>query len=181
MRVLEFQHNPFADFIPGGSPTDRWSNPPTIKLGGAFYLVLFYWDLVEMTKRQPAETMETFKEYGVSGQAIVRDTDGEEFYARVILGTQVQLIPSGFRGPTFTPPTNQTKEERESDMIYLDRYKQHVIGVYADDPDTAQSVEASLTECRTFASVQAWLATFWDKKSLAVLIDEFFNSEEAHD
>jgi hypothetical protein len=181
--VLEFFHNPFSILMPGGSPSEPWRKPPTVHLGGRPYLVFFYWTRKEIELLQSGDALATHF-VGVCGQAKVRADSGEEFYVRIHndkTRSQVWLIPTGFRGEPFTSSESQEEKPNVSPtdmpMNYLECYRHHILEVYADDPENQPMVREALAECTTFGTVQNYLASFWDKKSMAQLLEEFFKSK----
>lgn len=166
--------NPFADLTQSDEPFRR---PPVVQFpGGAFYQVVYVWDVPGVRAFAPAE-LARLREERITRRGKLRATDGTEYYCDLSTdhrgNIQCETRLTGFYGPAFQPPTN----ERNDDMKYLEHYKAHILEVYADDSDSQSQVREGLAECPTFGTVQNYLQSFWDKKAITILTEDFFAKE----
>lgn len=151
---------------------------------GRPFMVLSIMDLATVKQKTSPVAYAEMVAAGVTRQGKIRGTDGTEYYVRVIEDARCEIRMTGFTGPTFKPTTATTTKlltTEPNDMTRLERYKKTIATIYQIDPEeseTAQQILDSLAECPTFATVQRYLSTFWDKASLAQLLEDFFAEEE---
>lgn len=179
---MTYFSNPFTDIVPGGSPSDQFSRPPGIVLGGVPYVVLFYWDAPIIQAKNSAHIWAEMKERGVTGQAKLKGADGTEYFARIIDYSKTELAMTGFRSSPLSdfelafwrdvqPPTS-----KEIDMTILHKFHEHIASLYVDTPsvDTEAMCE-DLATCTTLADTQLYLA--WKPKDFQRELESFFSTE----
>lgn len=169
--VMTYSDNPFADLKP---QKERYRRPPVIELGMRTFEVSLYWGPKQLATEETAGVWQSLQEQGVDGKAILKGNDGTGYYARIYSGeNRVDLALSGFTHDPFEKKPNG-KETIMDNTTVLEKYKKHIAEKYEDDTATMQQVAASLAECPTFATVNTYLQSFWDKKAIGLLQEEFF-------
>lgn len=148
---------------------------------GRPFQVLSVMDLATVKQKTSPAAYAEMAAAGVTRQGKIRGTDGTEYYVRVIEDSRCEIRMTGFTGSTFKPTTATTTKPptpEPNDMTRLECYKETIVEMYRYTPETAQQVADDLVKCSTFASVQEYLSVFWDKFSLAQLLEKFFAEEE---
>jgi len=184
--IASYSGNPFRDILPGGSPTEPFSKPPQVLIGPRPFLVLMLWDIPTIKSRMGVASWEKFKADGVTAQAKVRETDGSEYYARVIKDANVELTLTGFRGPpweadykkfvTTEPVFNQP--ELELDMTILHAFHTYIVeDIYHELPkdEAEQLAEELAQEGGTLQAAKAILD--WPEDYFMETLEAFFTRE----